>query len=369
MLRCQILIFIITTVNVITALDIELVPVKPRHRLKRGTNSTVTVGLENNYNVRYVGKIGVGTPPQTVQLVFDTGSSVFWVPEHNCKSTGKPQIACRYKSKTYDPKNSTTSKLLYVHGLNVSYSLGKAYGDMRQDTLWIGSSYNTHKVPNFKFGSMYKIHDLDFGMLGLAPKRPTTSYSYFFNELKKTLPRPLFSIHLKSCPTGYCTSGGNVKFGSLDYSNCENTVIWTKNLNPKHWTFKVDSMWVGDTVLNTDFTAITDSGHSYTQLDHSTFLKFLKAAKITKNRNPTTYTIPCDQLFYLTLTVNGRSVDIPSYAFVGRQYGNNCELTIMEGPKVIMGQAFLRAVCNHHDYDNNKIGFSNVKTVRYDEYM
>jgi hypothetical protein len=68
-----------------------------RHRPPPPALRTVRVSLTNVYDTKYVGIIGVGTPPQNVSVIFDTGSSNLWVTSSLCPQT----TACRLH-QSYD---------------------------------------------------------------------------------------------------------------------------------------------------------------------------------------------------------------------------------------------------------------------------
>merc|ERR1712193_388337 len=90
------------------------------------------IQLANNANTQYYGHILVGTPPHRFKVVFDTGSSVLWVPDAACKS-----------HNTFRLHHSKTGKLIGVNRnqvklAHIQYGTGQMTGVEASDTIRIG---------------------------------------------------------------------------------------------------------------------------------------------------------------------------------------------------------------------------------------
>merc|ERR1712159_318151 len=101
---------------------------------------THEIDINNFQDAQYFGDISVGTPPQTVRVVYDTGSSNLWVN----KQSGWFSPHKHYddtKSSTY-VKNGTVFK--------IQYGSGPVSGYYSEDTIRIADI----DVPHYTFAEV-----------------------------------------------------------------------------------------------------------------------------------------------------------------------------------------------------------------------
>ncbi|CAN6551124.1 unnamed protein product [Malus baccata var. baccata] len=91
------------------------------------------VYLKNYLDTQFYGEIAIGTPPQYLGVVFDTGSSNLWVPSSRCIFS----ISCYFHSKYRAILSSTYSKI----GIpcKIPYGSGSISGYFSRDNSKIGN--------------------------------------------------------------------------------------------------------------------------------------------------------------------------------------------------------------------------------------
>ena len=91
-------------------------------------------------NAQYYGEVKIGTPAESFQVVFDTGSADFWVPSASCT---EHQSNC-HKKQAYDPDASSTYEAVQSgakSAFQITYGSGPVSGVFAVDTVSLADDY------------------------------------------------------------------------------------------------------------------------------------------------------------------------------------------------------------------------------------
>ncbi|KAL1845023.1 hypothetical protein VTK73DRAFT_1316 [Phialemonium thermophilum] len=144
--------------------------------------------------VVYVMDLSIGTPPQTVQVVIDTGAYQVWVNQ---------------SVTSYYPSASQTASYIGPN-MTLQYGTGALYGQMWSDTVQIAM----FQVPTVRFLVALFTTIIYPGILGLAYTPPTSPFTGLISAMvqMKYINAPIFSLGLGSLDNDY----GEVIFGGVN---------------------------------------------------------------------------------------------------------------------------------------------------------
>ncbi|XP_014259893.1 lysosomal aspartic protease-like [Cimex lectularius] len=223
--------------------------------------------LRNFMNVEYFGKVSLGTPKQDFLVLFDTGSSNFWIPSSVLSTKGQKQ------HNLYRNENSSTYKRNGTL-LQIWYGSGVMRGLISTDTLTIGQL----SVENVTFaeaisvlGTAYAQARFD-GILGLG--FPTIAENGIRPPLYMMMDQGLlhekvFSFYINRDEND--GNGGELVLGGWNDDMVDPADIDYIPLNEKsYWQFTVDKITVDHVGKSSsqidvgpkDFNAIADTGSS-----------------------------------------------------------------------------------------------------------
>ncbi|KAG0052564.1 hypothetical protein BGZ83_002442, partial [Gryganskiella cystojenkinii] len=304
-----------------------------------------------NADVSYLITVGLGTPAQNVDVIFDTGSSDLWV-----------------QSSAYNPKKSSTAKDL-GETWQIQYGSGAASGEEYTDIASIGSYQFTQE---FGIASTANGFDGIQGLVGFGPDdlSPITNKG-------ENIPTPVdnlykngqistnsVGVYFKAITDGSTQeTNGEVTFGGVDSSKYSGSITYVPvtKTSPasEYWGIDVSSITYGSTKVTSTVHGIVDTGTtlillsssaitalykniSGAKLDNNSGLYTIPSAQVSKLQNitftiggvaftltPAQYTVPQNQVAYL----GGKAGT--TYTWIGSLGDNNAGLAF------ILGQKFL----------------------------
>lgn len=209
--------------------------------------------------MEYLSPVQIGTPPQTVNLNFDTGSADLWV---NTNETPETQQNGQLE---YNPTLSSTSSKLENATWAIIYGDGSAVGGgVYVDKVSIGGVTVTSQAVESAqtVSASFQRDAASSGLLGLSfnslnTVRPVKQKT-FFDNVMNDLASPLFTANLKR------QEDGNYNFGYINQSEYTGTITYTDvDSSRGFWGFHPTGYQIGNQSFNeTAWFAIADTGTS-----------------------------------------------------------------------------------------------------------
>lgn len=273
--------------------------------------------IKDYANAQYYGSISIGNPPQSFEVIFDTGSSNLWVPKVGCSHCGNPLFG---KKSKYDHETSSTYKPDGAD-FDIMYGSGSVSGYFSQDSVVLADDL---QIDGQRFGEIqdagglgmaYSFGKFD-GILGLGFSSISIdgAPTVFENAIAQhVIDQPIFSFYLGD------NSPGELTFGGYDPSKFEgDELTYVKLIAATYWEIALGDVKAGKyhAAPNTDgtpITAIVDSGTSLITGPRREIAK-LASAIGAKPNIVGEYTVDCatlDELPDVVFTIDGKDYTIP----------------------------------------------------------
>lgn len=313
------------------------------------------INIDDFMNAQFYGEITVGTPGQTIKVIFDTGSSNLWVPNKRPLFT-RHHIYSHEKSSTYK-KNGTVFKIVY--------GSGPVSGVFSRDNVKLGElsldNYNFAEVDNTAgLGPGYYIGKFD-GILGLGWDSIVVGGGPSpFGALVRSgqLEKPEFAFYLGNLEEGELVLGGT------NPAHYEGKITLVPLIAETYWEVSLNGITVGAEKVSANTTrAIVDSGTSLLAgpvRDVKRIAQLVGATPLVAGE----YAIDCEKIHTapsLTFKLGDGVFQLDPVDYILDQNGV-CLLGMMginipppNGPLWILGDVFMRKYYTVFDWGNKQL--------------
>lgn len=189
--------------------------------------------MKNYKNTQYVGEISIGTPPQVIPVIFDTGSANLWVTSALCKDD-----SCTSHT-SFDRSKSSTWKKVGL-SVDVTFGTGEISGEINSDTFGLGSI----QIKDQKFGEILKENGDVFaagkfsGIMGLA--YPTMAAYDQTPVIDSIINQKLLKNNIMTFYYSYNeNTDGQISLGFIDESKFKGKIFYYDVIDKYYWTIKL----------------------------------------------------------------------------------------------------------------------------------
>uniref|UniRef100_G1RVK3 renin n=1 Tax=Nomascus leucogenys TaxID=61853 RepID=G1RVK3_NOMLE len=324
---------------------------QPMKRLTLG-NTTSSVILTNYMDTQYYGEIGIGTPPQTFKVVFDTGSSNVWVPSSKCS---RLYTACVWKPRPDSNQGGGS-------GLGLLWSFLPQVGGITV-TQMFGEVTEMPALP-FMLAEFDGV--VGMGFIEQAIGRVTPIFDNIISQ--GVLKEDVFSFYYNRNSQSL---GGQIVLGGSDPQHYEGNFHYINLIKTGVWQIQMKGVSVGSSTLLCEdgCLALVDTGASYISGSTSSIEKLMEALGAKKRLFD--YVVKCNEgptLPDISFHLGGKEYTLTSADYVFQEsYSSKklCTLAIHAmdippptGPTWALGATFIRKFYTEFDRRNNRIGFA-----------
>ena len=209
----------------------------PQHAARWLYNAT----LHNYRDTQYYGNLDIGTPAQSFDVVFDTGSANLWVPSITCRAAGclKHSRFNGNASSTFEPGGPSS-------GLYIRFGTGEVSGRVSRDTVACqGLVVRRQAFLEVAEERAFPFENYPFsGVVGMAPPALAAEGTRpIFDSMMhdRLLAHNLFAFHL--APLG-APIGSSLVFGGVDSSRLAGPIHWVRRTDSVYWEVEMDDVYV-----------------------------------------------------------------------------------------------------------------------------
>lgn len=332
--------------------------------MKNTYKSTPGSIVINDYeNSQYYGEIALGTPEQTFEVIFDTGSSDLWVAGSGCDdSCGRHAEYDSSESSTY-VANGTIFHIEYGSGPVSGY---QSYDNMNMGDLIVKEQGFAEVTDAAGLGAAYRLGKFD-GILGMAfPQLSVNKIPTAFENLygQGLVEENLFAFYLGNSRQ----DKGELTLGGMNPDHYTGDITWVPLLSATYWEISMQDVTLDGTSYapSNAMKAIVDTGTSLLTGPSDAVAEMAKAVG-AREVIEGEYFMSCDATAVMEFSIDGNT-----YTLTPEDYlipdGDLCLFGIIgldiaepNGPLWILGDIFIRKYYSVFDVANERVGLALAK--------